>query len=70
MRVTGAGHILNLNNYDYIEKSATGNPKLQSYEAIAKIMKVYFYQGLVDVYGNVPYTQALTDSNRYSETGI
>jgi len=49
----------NLNNYDYIEKQSTGNPKLQSYEAIAKIMKAYIFQSLVDVYGNIPYTQAL-----------
>ncbi len=29
------------------------------FKAIAKIMKAYVYQYLVDVYGNVPYTQAL-----------
>lgn len=49
----------NLNNYDYIIKQSTGKPKEQAFEAIAKIMTVYIYQGLVDVYGNVPYTDAL-----------
>jgi len=48
----------NLKNYDNIEKSATA-PALMSYRAIAKIMKVYLYQNLVDNYGNVPYSQAL-----------
>jgi hypothetical protein len=49
---------LNLQNYDYIIKNATGavnNP----YRAIAKIMKAYIYQYLVDSYGNIPYTEAL-----------
>jgi hypothetical protein len=49
---------LNLENYDYIEKNST-TEKLQPYKAIAKIMKVYLYQVLVDTYGNVPYTEAL-----------
>jgi hypothetical protein len=49
----------NLNNYDYIIKQTTGKPKQQSFEAIAKIMMVYIYQGLVDVYGNIPYSEAL-----------
>jgi hypothetical protein len=48
----------NLQNYDYIIKNSTA-PKLQAYNAIAKIMKAYVFQGLVDVYGNVPYTEAL-----------
>lgn len=49
---------LNLQNYDYIETSSS-TPNLQSYKAIAKIMKVYLFQALVDTYGNVPYSQAL-----------
>lgn len=48
----------NLNNYDYIEKASTG-AKQMPYRAIAKIMKAYIYQNLVDAYGNVPYSQAL-----------
>jgi len=49
---------LNLQNYDYIEKNST-TENLQPYKAIAKIMKVYIYQILVDTYGNVPYSEAL-----------
>lgn len=52
-------HYYNLNNYDYIERQSTGKADQQAYEAIAKIMKVYDFQALVDVYGNVPYSQAL-----------
>jgi hypothetical protein len=49
---------LNLQNYDYIEKNSTGN-RAKPYRAIAKIMKVYIFQTLVDTYGNVPYSEAL-----------
>jgi len=49
---------LNLQNYDYIEKNST-TESLQPYAAIAKIMKVYIYQNLVDNYGNIPYSEAL-----------
>jgi|WetSurMetagenome_2_1015567.scaffolds.fasta_scaffold02043_8 hypothetical protein len=52
---------LNLQNYDYIEKNSA-TPQTQPYLAIAKIMKVYIYQYLVDTYGNVPYSQALQGS--------
>ena len=30
----------------------------ENHKAIAKIMKVYYYQYLVDIYGDVPYTEA------------
>ncbi len=53
---------LNLQNYDYIEKSSA-SPKQQPYKAIAKIMKVYVFQMLVDSYGNIPYSQALKGSD-------
>lgn len=48
----------NLADYNYIEQAATtGNrPALVG---IAKTMKVYVFQRLVDTYGNVPYTEAL-----------
>jgi hypothetical protein len=48
----------NLQNYDYIEKSS-GAYSQKAYRAIAKIMKAYLFQNLVDTYGNVPYSQAL-----------
>ena len=47
-----------LQNCDYIEKSST-TANLMSFRAIAKIMKAYIYQILVDTYGNIPYSQAL-----------
>jgi hypothetical protein len=47
-----------LQNIDYLEKNSTGS-NLMSYRAIAKIMKAYIYQNLVDIYGNIPYSQAL-----------
>jgi Starch-binding associating with outer membrane len=49
---------INLENYDYIETNSATD-QLKYFKAIAKIMKVYLYQNLVDTYGNVPYSQAL-----------
>lgn len=49
----------NLLDYQYVVDAATGDETLAYYEAIAKIMKAYNYQLLVDTYGNVPYTEAL-----------
>lgn len=48
----------NLKNYNYIEQqtAAQNQPYLQ---AMAKIMKAFHYQILVDTYGNIPYTNAL-----------
>jgi len=40
-----------------IEKAST-DPKEASYLAIAMIMKVYIMQNLVDLWGNVPYSEA------------
>ena len=52
------GAYIYLQNIDYLEKNST-TPKLMSYRAIAKILKAYIYQNLVDIYGNIPYTEAL-----------
>lgn len=48
----------NLADYDFVEKksNADGKPFL---EGIAKIMKALNYQVLVDLYNNVPYSEAL-----------
>ncbi len=48
----------NLLNYDYIDKNSTTD-KNKPYKAIAKIMKVFIFENLVDTYGNIPYTDAL-----------
>lgn len=47
-----------INNFNYVENSATASGD-KFYAGIAKAMKVYCYHNLVDLYGNVPYTQAL-----------
>ncbi|MEO7922508.1 MAG: SusD/RagB family nutrient-binding outer membrane lipoprotein [Chitinophagaceae bacterium] len=51
------------NNYDYnIVQAKAHTAGADFYEGIARIMKAQNYQILVDVYGNVPYTQALKGS--------
>ncbi len=48
------------NNYDYqIVQTKAATAGAGFYEGIARIMKAHNFQILVDVYGNVPYTQAL-----------
>ncbi|MBL7748996.1 MAG: SusD/RagB family nutrient-binding outer membrane lipoprotein, partial [Chitinophagaceae bacterium] len=48
------------NNYDYqIVQSKAAKAGAGFYEGIARIMKAHNFQILVDVYGNVPYSQAL-----------
>jgi Starch-binding associating with outer membrane len=47
----------NLKDYDYIEQaSVTGEQPF--YEAAAKVMKAYVFAQAVDVWNNVPYSQA------------
>src|SRR6476659_497760 len=48
----------NLADYNYVEKSAHDQQK-PFLEGMAKIMKTVNYQVLVDLYNNVPYTEAL-----------
>lgn len=51
------------NNYDYqIVQAKAAVAGAGFYEGIARIMKAHNYQVLVDVYGNVPYSQALKGS--------
>jgi Starch-binding associating with outer membrane len=51
------------NNYDYqIVQSKANAAGAGFYEGIARIMKAQNFQILVDVYGNVPYSQALKGS--------
>lgn len=49
----------NLEDYDYIEEQTENSELLAYYNAIAKIMKAYNFQMLVDTYGDVPYSEAL-----------
>lgn len=48
----------NLTNFNNLEKMSTADPSLANFQAIAKIMKVYDFQQLVDNYNDVPYSQA------------
>ncbi|HEV7620380.1 MAG TPA: SusD/RagB family nutrient-binding outer membrane lipoprotein, partial [Flavisolibacter sp.] len=48
----------NISDFNYVEQSAI-EQKLPVYRAIAKVMKAYDFHQLVDIWGNVPYTQAL-----------
>lgn len=51
------------NNYDYqIIQTKAAQAGAGFYEGIARIMKAHNFQILVDVYGNVPYTEALKGS--------
>jgi hypothetical protein len=49
---------LALQNLDYVEQASLASSE-KNFRAIAMIMKVYLFQNLVDVYGNIPYSQAL-----------
>jgi Starch-binding associating with outer membrane len=46
-----------LNSYHYIE-SVADQQHLPFYKAAAKVMKVFHFSTLVDIYGNVPYSDA------------
>jgi len=55
---------LNIANYTALQAS-TPEPY---YQAIAKIMKAYMYQGLVDNYNNIPYTTAIQGTGNLNPT--
>jgi hypothetical protein len=48
----------NASSYNYVQQNAHANGA-GFYEAIARIMKAHDFQILVDIYGNIPYSQAL-----------
>jgi hypothetical protein len=52
-----------LNNYKYIETASEGDPLLAYSNAIAKIMMAYDFHMLVDLFGDVPYSEALQGSD-------
>ena len=57
-----SGFYYSINNFNYIDQAATASSDY-FYAGIAKAMKVYCYQNLVDIYGNIPYSQALQISS-------
>ncbi len=48
--------MLRTSNYTFIQK--TQRDGYDNYIAIAKILKTYYFQYLVDMYGDIPYSQA------------
>lgn len=59
------GLYLNLSNFNNLEVLANANPSLAKFQAIAKIMKAYDFQQLVDNYNNVPYFEAFKQSTTF-----
>jgi Starch-binding associating with outer membrane len=53
-----------LENYKIIVDNSR-HPESAYFLAIAKIMEVFHYQRLVDLYNNIPYSQALQSSNPF-----
>jgi hypothetical protein len=47
-----------LKNAQYIETTASAMPNMDYYVAVAKILKAFGFQKLVDAYGKVPYSEA------------
>lgn len=55
-----------LNDIEYVLNNTRGNVDLASYYYAAHVMKAYNFANLVDIYNNVPYSQALKgEANRY-----
>ena len=54
---------LNLGNYKLIEDESSVDSTLDYYAGIAKIMKAFVFQRVVDLYNNIPYSQALDKNN-------
>lgn len=53
-------------NYQYIEDQSAEDPSLAYFNAVAKVMKVWDFHMLVDVFGDVPYNEALQGSSNVS----
>lgn len=53
---------VNINTFQKIIDYTDNSGKYDAYKAIAKISKAYYMQYIVDLYGNVPYTEAFKGS--------
>lgn len=49
----------NLRDYQYVITEAGNDPQYALFAAVARILKVFNYQLLVDAYGDVPWTEGL-----------
>lgn len=52
----------NINDLQYVVDNTTADGKDRYFNAVARIMRAFAYQRLVDVYGDVPYTEAVKGS--------
>ena len=52
----------NLNDYQYVIENADANDQ-KYFKGPAKIMKAYIFHTLVDIYGNIPFSDALKGVN-------
>ena len=58
-----------LPDYNYISNVESENPvQYNNYKAIARIMKAYHFQYMVDLYGDVPYSDALQSTGLLQPT--
>lgn len=48
----------NLMDYDYVENSAAGNSEKMAFFHAAQVMKAYDFANLIDVYNDIPYSEA------------
>lgn len=55
-------------NYQYIEDQTAEDPGLAYFNAVAKTMKAFDYAMLVDVFGDAPYTEALSGAENVTPT--
>ena len=55
---TWDNYYVNINNLSKIENYPNENHKYDNYVAIAKILKVFYMQYVVDLYGDCPYSEA------------
>src|SRR5665213_626755 len=58
------GTYITLENYKFIEDQSAP-PNKAYFRAIAKMMKAFHFQRLVDLYNNVPYSDALVSTNSF-----
>ena len=58
------GTYVTLENYKFIEDQSAP-PNKAYFRAIAKMMKAFHFQRLVDLYNNVPYSDALVSTNSF-----
>lgn len=63
-----SGTFTNLKDYQYIITNTTGVESYVLFNSVARIMKSFDYHLLVDEYGDVPYTNALTGTNNLTPT--